>query len=240
MPLFYKNVAVISPESHGNRGLNRAVDFRFAVSANALPLGFSEIPFAACNYPVVFSSGSDAGLAAVVGLREKENLFADGDGSWRPGTYVPAYLRRYPFILLDARDQQQLTLAAEEDETRFPATGGEPLFEAGQPTDLTNQMLAFCAAYRNDCNSAGDFCRAMDAANLLVEKQADVTLGNDVPLHLTGFRVIDVDRFNALDDATFIEWRKRNWLPAIYAHLHSMMHWPLLVNLTIGRINAQR
>ena len=43
-------------------------------------------------------------------------------------------------------------------------------------------------------------------------------------------RVIDEAKFNALDDATVLEWRRKGWLPLIYCHLISASNWANLVD----------
>ncbi len=37
-----------------------------------------------------------------------------------------------------------------------------------------------------------------------------------------GFLAIDEKKLNAVLDEAFLEWRKRGWLPLIYAHLASL------------------
>ena len=54
---------------------------------------------AAAYYPIVFSDES-VPIAAVVGLRNDSNLFVDSQGQWLADESLPAYVRRYPFILM--------------------------------------------------------------------------------------------------------------------------------------------
>jgi len=59
------------------------------------------MPHAARTYPIVFSAAAPTVPFAVVGLRENENLFVDATGNWRDDAYIPAYVRRYPFCLVE-------------------------------------------------------------------------------------------------------------------------------------------
>jgi hypothetical protein len=45
-----------------------------------------------------------------------------------------------------------------------------------------------------------------------------------------GFKVIKRDRLEKVNDETFLAWRRRNWIPAIYAHLVSARRWVRLMD----------
>jgi hypothetical protein len=57
-----------------------------------------------------------------------------------------------------------------------------------------------------------------------------VTLKDGHALGLSGFRVIDEGKFNALPDETILDWRRKGWLPLIYCHLISTSNWANLVD----------
>src|SRR5262245_9243286 len=98
LPLFYRNPQQIEPARHGMAGLREAADFGFARGTNAIALAVPELAHAARSYPVVFSKESPTVPFAIVGVHEDRNLFVDAAGKWRQGAYIPAYVRRYPFI----------------------------------------------------------------------------------------------------------------------------------------------
>ena len=39
------------------------------------------------------------------------------------------------------------------------------------------------------------------------------------------------ERLDAVSDEVFLDWRRRGWIPAIYAHLHSASQWGRLIDL---------
>ena len=68
--------------------------------AHAVPLTVDEFPLVQRHYPIVFSVGGAPVPIALMGLNEGVNVFLDDEG--RPldqNIYIPAYLRRYPFLL---------------------------------------------------------------------------------------------------------------------------------------------
>lgn len=80
---------------------NRALVTTFH-SMNPMPVSYTEFPLASRDYPLVFIS-SDQGSSfvpmMVLGLAARQNLFVMPDYTWDPHTYLPAYVRRYPFCM---------------------------------------------------------------------------------------------------------------------------------------------
>src|SRR5687768_13509261 len=129
LPMFYKKPVPLDPLRHATAGLKPEGAYRYAAGTNALPLTASEMGHAARTYPIVFSSSSPTVPFAVVGLRDHENLFVDGQGVWRDDSYIPAYVRRYPFIFSEVPESQRLVLCIDEAAESFQTTASaQPLF----------------------------------------------------------------------------------------------------------------
>lgn len=234
LPLFYKSPRVLTPASHGSRSLRTSSDFRFAAGTNAVPLVAEEMPLAARHYPVVFSDEAVPHPVAILGLRGQQNLFVDGEGRWRAGAYVPAYVRRYPFIFVENEARTELTLCIDDAAEALTEGQGNPLFNAkGEPTPLTRSALAFCRDYQAQHLLAAELGRMLAQADLLVEHRADIALTDGQRLSLSGFKVIDDARFAKLPDETFLEWRRKGWLPLVYSHFFSIGAWSALVDRTV-------
>lgn len=230
LPLFYKKPRPLNTESDNNRSLARHPDFRFAAATNSVSLLASEFLSACKHYPIVFSVADNAQPLALLGLRNRENLFIDSEGRWAAGHFIPAYVRRYPFIFMESIDPPQFTLCIDEAaDTVIPGTDN-PFFKDDRPTDLTNKALDFCRAFQNEYSQTQEFAKAVVEANLLVENRADIVLESGEKLSMDGFRIIDEERFNALPDETFLEWRSRGWLPLVYCHLISTNNWEVLIS----------
>src|SRR5690606_12996331 len=105
LPLFYEQPQAMQPGLHGKLSIVKQTGYAFAARANSVPLVSGEFATACRHFPIVFTDGQQPAPVAVLGLRGQENLFVDGDGQWRANTYIPAYIRRYPFIFLENADQ---------------------------------------------------------------------------------------------------------------------------------------
>src|SRR3546814_5217323 len=57
--------------------------------------------------PIVFSAGANPVPLGLMGLNEGINTFTDDEGKLRGPTYVPAYVRRYPFMLAKLRPDSE-------------------------------------------------------------------------------------------------------------------------------------
>ena len=232
LPLFYRQPRVLQPALHGRLGLSDEPQHSFAKQANAVPLLAAELPAACRHMPIVFTDEALPQPVAVLGLREQQNLFVDGQGRWVPGVYVPAYVRRYPFIFLEDSARHELTLCIDEAAPNVVADGsGQPLFDAaGQPAAVTRSALAFCRDYQAHHQLTRAFADALLSADLLVDQRAEANLAAGGSLGLQGFKVVDEARFKALPDAVFLHWRAQGWLPLVYSHLLSLGSWAGLVD----------
>jgi hypothetical protein len=233
LPLFFREIVPLDPRLHGDLRLDRGRDHRFARETNAIPIALHEIAPAAADYPIVFGGPGQAALLAIVGYRERENLFVDLAGSWLRGAYIPAYVRNYPFAFIEAPDAKTLVLGFDPQAALF-GKAGAPVFANAQPTQPLTEAAEFCKSLYQSLRETAAFCAALDANGLLVENSAVIDFKQGGSAVLRGFRVVDAEKFGALDDAVFLNWRKRGWLPAIYAHFHSAARWARIVDLGAG------
>lgn len=233
LPLFYIQPRVLQPGQHSQKSLSPSATYQFAAKTNAAPIVAGEFAVVSRHYPIVFTEQPTAHPVAVLGLRDQQNLFVDADGKWHDGSHVPAYIRRYPFIFVENEARSELTLCIDEAAPHLVDGRDAPLFdEDGKPTELTQNALQFCRDYQGQHLAATEFAEALRKANLLVENRADVTLKDGQTLSLSGFKVIDEARFNQLPDEELLAWRRKGWLPLIYAHFFSVGNWAGLVDRT--------
>ena len=144
--------------------------------------------------------------------------------------------RSYPFIFLEQPGGDRLTLCVDETSDLLKSPDGLPLFDGDQPSEATKQALELCTKFQRDAGATRAFVQAAEAKGILVERRADVALERGDRMALAGFRVIDETRFNALDDATFLEWRKNGWIGLVYCHLLSTAAWSGLVDRAAKRV----
>ena len=229
LPLFYKEPLPLDSKKHARLALKKNFGFGFTKGINAVPINLIEMPQICHFYPIAFSPDENATPVAILGLRDNENLFLDAQNTWDAMSYVPAYIRRYPFIFSEVPDSDQLTLCIDMNDS-VVEDGGEQAFldkDAG-PTDLTQNALEFCKSYHAAAQQTLDFSQALATSGLLVEREAQINVAGNKRINFSGFKIIDEQKFAELDDQTFLEWRQKGWLAFIYAHLFSGAQWQRL------------
>ncbi|MFC4313823.1 SapC family protein [Steroidobacter flavus] len=235
LPLFYKNPVPVEPGRHATAGLRERIDFGFSRETNAIALTASEIVHAARHYPVVFSKDAPTVPFAVVGLRDKENLFVDAEGRWREGYYIPAYVRRYPFIFSEVPDSRQLILCVDEGADSFEQSSTAPFFVEGKPSESLQRSFKFNETFQIHYQDTHRFGEWLDQNDMLEGKMARAELGNGQTFTLQGFRLLNPERLRTLDDSQVLELHKRGWLPLLHFHLQSLQNWSTLSALTRAR-----
>lgn len=212
----------------------------FAREAHALLLATSELPLAAVNYPCVFApNGKHHTMVCLVGLKAGENLMVDGDGQWEPNRYVPAFVRRYPFVLAEqpqaGSDKGPLTVCLDKGFDGFNDTDGEALFDdQGNDTPYLQQLQKFLTDYHGDMLRTAAFAQQLADMGLLVDREIDFRLGGQ-HYKLNGFKVVDEQRLRDLDDATALKLFRQGTLGMIHAHLLSLNN----VNPLAARMSAR-
>jgi len=240
LPLFYQKPTLLEAVNHADWGLNKDANVGFAAQANALPINLVEFPQIAHFYPIAFAHDAAATPVAMVGVRDSENLFVRDDKSWEPNVYVPAYIRRYPFILSENQDGTQLSLCIDDTPNAVIRGGGEKFFDdKKQPTQTAKNAIEFCRSYHVAAKQTMEFGKALLDAGVLVDRTAEITLKNGQRISFSGFRIIDEAKFNKLPDATLVEWRNKGWLAAAYAHLFSGMQWGNITRMLNARIEPE-
>lgn len=233
LPLFFRKPVPLDSTKHGKAGIKNKQGLAFTRSTNSVPLNAIEFIEAAKHYPIVFTTDELALPAAIVGL-EQENYFVDSKGTWKEGTYIPAYVRKYPFVFMEVPEQQQYLLCIDEDAELFASKVTDEkmaFYKDGQPSELTKQALEFCTAFHNHYMITRNLCKDLKEADLLTPNQSDAKLYNGRQIRLGGFQLIDEAKFNALPDDKILEFRKKGWLPFIYFALMSASNWKKIVDM---------
>jgi hypothetical protein len=226
----FKQPRPLDRVAHRSLVIDRMGGFRFAREHIAIPITLGEFAAAARDYPIVFAADAVQSFV-LLGLRQGRNLLVEESGRWRKGRYVPAYLRRYPFIFMETPDKQFILCIDEAAEHFTMPTKVDPLplFIDGNPAPLVGDAMKFLAAFQSEFIATRKFGAAMLEQGLLTDRQANVELpGAGGHFSLTGFRVVDEQKLAAVADATFLDWRKRGWLAPIHFHLQSLGNFGLL------------
>jgi len=235
LPLFYRKPQPLVPVIHDDIRLKDG-DYRFAAETNSVPLAVIEFAQAMRFYPIVFVESGNFPVA-VLGLTSANGFVSDG--RWAEAHYVPAHVRRYPFVFAEA-GEQGFALALDVDSERVARSGGEgvALFEDGKPTPLTQGAMALCRDFHQAHLQTAAFIEALAVEDLLVARQADAKPAGGDALQLRGFRVIDTEKLSRLPDATVLDWHKKGWLALIHFHLASLDRFADLLARQAGTAGA--
>lgn len=241
-PLFYGTPAVLRFPEHRGLGLRPEGDYSFAAGAVAIPLTVPEFAAAGRHMPIVFAQDEGALPLAVNGLTAERNLFVTKEGGWRAGCYVPAYLRRYPFIAVEVNTGGPRMLGIDTQSALVvpEAAEAERLFDdAGAPTPRAQAAMAMCEAYAVEHEAARAFSAALVEHRLLVPRSAELRLANagdgeaaGVNATLAGFQIVDEAVFRALPADVVADFHRRGWLAAIVLHLASQLSWQSILDVS--------
>lgn len=235
LPLFYSRPEALRAELHGGTRVTLSPDYRFAATTHAVPLNAVEFAAASRHYPIVFAAGAEKPAAiAVLGLRRDANVFVDAAGNWVADTYIPSYIRRYPFILARNDDGSEFTLCLDMASDKVGTDKETKLFDGLEPADITKKALEFCAAFQREARESEAILAKLAEHELLVPNEGRFTLPSGEVLTVNDFLVVDEARFNALEDEAFLDLRRSGALSAIYCHLLSMRNWPTILHLLGG------
>lgn len=238
LPLFYARPEVLEARRHAGLRLKPHPGFGFAAKANAIPLNVAEFAKAAVDYPIVFAGTTTLAPLAVTGLRAGENLFVDAAGSWAPGVYVPAYARRYPFILTRPKPEvDQVMLCMDMESARVGGEGdeGAALFEDGGPSEHAKNAMNFCLEFQRHATATEEIAGILGAEGLLAAQSGKVELSDGEQLRLTDFQIVDEKKLNDVPAERLGELRRKGVLGAAYCQLVSMNNWPKLSRLAEAR-----
>lgn len=234
LPLFYRNLVPISSDLHMGQGVLQRDELGFARDTHAIPITVDEFVAVQRDYPIVFAEGAEGVPLALVGLQEGKNLFVDADGKWKDGAYIPAYIRRHPFMLARLQpDSEQLSLMVDDSWGLVTEDAPDKLFtEDKQPSELTRNILGFCEQFEQAIGRTRSFMQEIGKLGLLMEGQAQIqNPGMNEPATFGGFRMIDEKKLQNIRGDQARKMVQNGLMGLIYAHLFSLSQMRELFNV---------
>ncbi len=228
----FKKIVPYNTKVFANKRVKPVTTFDFARQSHLATLMVSECSRAAGIYPIVFlKEGDSYGLYALLGLTPNENLFIDENGHWK-SSYVPAIIRRYPFVLAKTQDADNFMLGIDEESDFINDSEGEPLVGPdGKPSQMVENAKQFLTELHRTSLLTKRFCKELEDRDLLHPLSLQVKSGNETMQNIAGCFGVNEKKFNELPDEAFLDLRKRGALPIIYAHLISLGQLERLVRL---------
>ena len=240
--LFYTSPEPLNREQHAKLALvHKDQPYGFAAAGTAVPLTVSEFGPAALTFPVIFA-GDDRVPLAVMGLNNAENLFIGADGSVEPNVYIPAYIRRYPFVLANDDGQDRLIVCIDRGSELLSEQGQTPLFDAkGEPTEYTQQCIKFCDDFELERRRTDSFVALLKELDLFELKKATFQPQDETgaaagePVTVAEYYGVSEEKLNALPAEKVKELQTTGALAQIYAHLTSLVGWDRLIAVATVR-----
>ncbi|MET3438032.1 SapC family protein [Sphingomonas sp. 1185] len=225
LPQFYKAVTPLMSQLHGTLTFEEQAkpNFGFAADSPAIVLTTDEFIAAQADYPIVFSSGENPMPVVMTGMPGGKNRHVDGEGHWQAERYVPAYVRRYPFLLAKLDDKAtDLTLCFDSESGRLVEGEAGNLFAGDEPTDQARAILAFCEQFEAAIRRTESFVAELCDLDLLIEAEASVAGEDGTPRILRGFQMVSEDKLKSLRGDQYRKLVQSGALALIFAHLFSL------------------
>ena len=241
--LFYSKPEPLSIDLHSGLGVKSLPGpFTFAKEGHAVPLTVTEFGVSSLCGPIIFV-GDDKIPLAVMGLNLGQNMFLQENGLFEPGVYVPAYIRRYPFVFATDNNAGQMVLCIDRSAEFIvdKADADMLFFDAdGKPTEYTQNCINFCNDYETERQRTQSFVQLLTDLDLFEVKTA-----NFVPTNPDGtpgetqkiaeYFGVSETKLNALPIEKYTELRDNGALAQIYAHMMSLAGWDRLLALAMTR-----
>lgn len=235
LPLFYQSIELVDSQKHQNWGVsNTQNDFGFARQTNLIPLVVTEVNFAMRNYPVLFvqePNSTAPTLVALVGNGQGQNQFIESNGQWRASTYVPAWVRLYPFLMVGDPSNSNAALAFDAKSKLFTEKGSNKLIDSeSKPLPALERILAFHRDYNASLEATVQMAKALADAGVLEPAGVSFKVNDtDQPRNLQGFMIVNESKLRALDATALHKLSQANALGLAFAQILSM---PSFQNIT--------
>jgi hypothetical protein len=211
-------------------------------SLTAVPLSYTEFGAACRDYPIAFIGGEGRGFVAMVvlGLENQQNLFVTADGAWDANTYLPAYVRRYPFcmtrVTVDGKEQAERIACVEK---RAINDKGETLHDdKGNPLPVWEERKKLLFDYENDLVRSDEMSRTLAELDLLETFTMQAIPNEGQPLSMSGLHRVNEQKLGALSADKLKELTQKGILARVYAHLISLGNFGRLLDRRAGAAKA--
>ena len=226
LPLFYNAIEPLNFNQHGKMKVRPIEKSPQIGQTHAIPVTVDEFGLVQRHFPIVFSIGDNPIPIALMGLNEGVNVFLDADGrSLDPAVYVPAYIRRYPFLLARlSPESDELSLCFDPTSGAVGETkDGEPLFDGDQPSDATKAILDFCEQFETAGQRTAAFMEELKKSGLLMDGEVAIQPeGYEQPFVYRGFQMVDEEKLRELCGDELRKMNQNGMLELIYGHLFSL------------------
>ena len=231
----YQKPVFINSVAHKSIKVAPVTNFGFAKELNSVLTLGQEFLEAAKFFPVVFTKTASGDIipVSILGLRNDENLFVDGKGNWKDGAYVPAFFRRYPFILANNVGQDgSFAVCVDSGYEGYGKKSGMSLFDdKGEQTAEFMRVIDFLRNYQTQFEVTKNLVRLLTEYNLFKDFSANITLPAGEKLGFAGLLMVDEEKIFGLEDDQILNLVRIGYMAWIYAHLYSLSNFRSLMTM---------
>lgn len=239
--LLYKNITVLSREQHKALKLKTVEGFGFAADTHWLPIAGAEFYQAARYSSIVFVSEGPIGRETITpilltGLEAGRNDYVSKDGKWKENTYLPAFVRRYPFVVA-AQDENadELTICFDAAFSGFNKEEGTPLFnEDGTNSALLDEAIQFMTGFNVEMKRTREFAELLLELDLLERRSAEIRSNSGEVFHIQDFLLVNEAKLAKLTGDQLANLNEKGFLGWVFAHLMSLGNLPDLLSIHLS------
>jgi SapC len=239
--IFYESAVPVSATRHADLWIETGAGYAFASHASAVPVMALEFIAAASEYAIVFTAiGDEVVPAVVLGMRTDQNLFLGADGKWS-AKYVPAFIRRYPFVFSTSADRKTLTLCIDESYAGLNREGrGQRLFDAERkPTAYTQRVLKFLQDFQSHFQRTRLFCQRLKELGVLEPMGVQLTAAGGEKVGLGGFMVVNRKKLREVPDDNLLAMAKSDELELLHLHQYSLRNFAEMKDRLPGNLPVE-
>lgn len=215
----------LNSERHRRLRLSTVPNYRFAAEQMVTPIVSGEAWQIAREYIMVFQMQPQSLPLALLGTQPQVNTYVGTERAWW-GRYVPAHLRRYPFIAAahpESGDELRYTVMVDTSAPQLSEDEGKPLFnDDGTPSPLLVEIQQVLANLQRDMQITQTLVGQIEDSGLLIEQALTIKLIDSEPVGIQGFRVIDQQALRNSAPDTLSALARSGALDLIYAHICSL------------------
>jgi hypothetical protein len=225
LPILYNDLVPLSSEQHAGWGTKSLSGLHFLKDQHAVPLIIDEFVQVQRSFPIIFADAETPVPLALMGLNEGVNVFLDAEDHFTQQLYVPAYIRRYPFMLAQlGPNPQELSLCFDPSSGAVGPDGeAVKLFDGGEPSQVTKDILSFCESFEQGAQRTGAFIKELQDLDLLMDGEVSIQPEGATQPHIyRGFKMVNEEKLRDLRGDQLRKMMQNGMLTLIMAHLFSL------------------
>jgi len=236
-PPGYGAVAPFDKEKHAGLGFSFDSHYTFASRLNAIYITSAEFVQSSRDYPIVFSYNEEQHSyipMIVTSLNSGDNQFVSKSGQWASNTYIPAYIRRYPFCIVEIPDDNGTTKPLVCVDEPALNSDAQPFFNKdSNPTEAWTRVETFMNEYETARQLTSAFTNILAEHNLFEVFEAQAFDESGKRYHMTDMYRINEKKLQCLTGGVLSEFVEKKYMYFIYAHLISLDNFQHLLDRTV-------